>query len=331
MTERALRGAARLVACAAPQAGEQVLILTDDGLPAEITALFRTAVEDTGAEATLVQMRRTAITRSQPSPVAAAGFTGADIVIELTTQFVQHSEARQRGQRNGLRYLFIGDIDEAMLAGPGAVYADFAGLAPRIEGVADIVTASETMRLTTAAGTDITLSTAGRPGRALTGLAKSPGQFGAPPCLEAGVIPVPGTATGTIVVDAYCVGIGLVSEPFTVEVENGSAVRIHGSPEAERLRRLLGDTGSPHAFDVCEVGIGLNDTALLIDNVTSAESCYGTAHIAVGTTPADPGIEIVDAGIHVDMVFHAPTIEIGGRTVFRDGELVADTAAPGSA
>lgn len=326
MTEAVRRGAARLVACAAPQPGEQVLILIDDGLPDEIAEVFRSVVEDLGAEATLVEMRRSAVTRSQPTAVAAAGFAGADVVIELTTQFVQHSAARQNGQRNGLRYLFIGDIDAEMLAGPGAVYADFAALAPRIEGVADLVTASETMRLSTAAGTDITLSTATRPGRALTGLATEPGQFGAPPCLEAGVIPMPGTANGEIVVDAYCVGVGLITEAFTVEVENGRAVRIHGSPQADRLRRILDDTGNPHAFDVCEVGIGLNDSALLIDNVTSAESCYGTAHIAVGTTPADPGIEIIDAGIHVDMVFHKPTIEIGGRTVFNEGELIIDAA-----
>ncbi|GII95137.1 aminopeptidase [Sinosporangium siamense] len=320
--EAVSRGAARLVACAAPRPGEQVLILTDDGLDAAIARAFRAAVEDHGAEVTVVEMRRQDVARSQPSPVAAAGFNAADVVIELTTQFVQHSVARQNAQRDGLRYLFIGDIDAAMLAGPGAVYADFDHLAPRIVGVADLVTAAETMRLTTAAGTDITLSTAGRPGRALTGLAREPGQFGAPPCLEAGVIPVRGSANGTIVVDAYCVGVGLITEPFTVEVEDGRAVAVHGSAQADRLRRILADTGNPHAYDVCEVGIGLNDQALLIDNVTSAEACYGTAHIAVGTTPADPGIQIVDAGIHVDMVFHNPTIEIGGQTVFRNGTLL---------
>lgn len=315
-------GTARLVACAGLKPGEQVLILTDDGLDPAIVHAFRAAAESLGADVTIAEMRRLAVPRSQPTAIAAAGFTAADVVIELTTQFVQHSMARQQAQRNGLRYLFIGDIDAPMLAGPGAVYADFEALAPRITAVADLITEVDSMRLTTASGTDITLSTAGRPGRALTGLARDPGQFGAPPCLEAGVIPVRGTARGTIVVDAYCVGLGLISEPFTVEVEEGRAVAIHGSAQADQLRRLLDDTANPHAFEVCEVGIGLNDNAQLIDNVTSAEACYGTAHIAVGTTPADPGIEIVDAGIHVDMVFHKPTIQIGGRTLFRDGELL---------
>lgn len=316
------RGAARLVACAGLQPGEQVLILTDDGLDPSTVRTFRAAAESLGAEVTIVEMRRLTTPRSQPTGIAASGFAAANVVIELTTQFVQHSLARQQAQRNGLRYLFIGDIDAEMLTGPGAVYADFEALAPRITAVADLITEVESMRLTTESGTDITLSTAGRPGRALTGLARDPGQFGAPPCLEAGVIPVRGTARGTIVVDAYCVGIGLITEPFTVEVDEGRAVAIHGSAQADQLQRLLDGTGNPHAFDVCEVGIGLNDQARLIDNVTSAEACYGTAHIAVGTTPADPGIDIVDAGIHVDMVFHKPTVVIGGRTLFRDGVLL---------
>lgn len=322
MREQARQGADRLVECAGIRAGEQVLILTDDGLQAGVCDVFRDAVERREGEATIVQMRRQEVARSQPSPVAAAGITGADVVIELTTQFVQHSEARQTGQRNGLRYLFVGDIDEAMLAGPGAVYADFHALAPRIERISERITAADTVRLTTEAGTDITLSAAERPGRALTGLATKPGEFGAPPCLEAGVIPVRGSAEGIIIVDAYCVELGLIDEPFTVRVTNGRAERISGSPQAEELAKILRDTGSPHAFEVCELGIGMNDAAMMIDNVTSAESCYGTAHIAVGTTPADPGIDIVHAGIHVDMVFRAPTIEIDGETLMRDGQLV---------
>src|SRR5690606_27333612 len=115
-------------------------------------------------EVTVVQMHCLPSVRSQPTKTAAGAIAAADAVIELTTQFVQHSAARQEGQARGLRYVFIGDIDDAMLAGPGAVYADFTGLAPRIEAIADLVTKSSRMRLTSKAGTDITVSTVGRPG-----------------------------------------------------------------------------------------------------------------------------------------------------------------------
>ncbi|MQA02451.1 MAG: hypothetical protein GEV07_06920 [Streptosporangiales bacterium] len=284
--------------------------------------VFRAAVEETGAEASVVQMRPRPQAQLRPTEVAAAAFHGAALVIELTSRFVQHSKARQDGQQRGLRYLFIGDIDADMLRGPGAVCADFHALAPRIERVADFVTNADRMRLTSAAGTDITVSAEGRPGRALTGLATQPGQFGAPPFLEAGVVPVAGTANGTVVVDAYCVGIGLVDEAFTVQVESGRVVDIDGGPQGAELMRLLRSADNPNAFGVSEIGIGLNDQAKLIDNVTSAEACYGTAHVAVGTTPADPGIDVIDGGLHVDMVFRSPTIEIGDQVVMHDGALV---------
>ena len=315
-----IEGVRRLVACAGPQAGEEFVILTDDGFPAHIVERFREVLLESDVEVTVVQMHRGQNVRSQPTNSAAGAIGAADVVIELTTEFVQHSTARQEGQARGLRYVFIGDIDDAMLAGPGAVYADFAALSPRIEAIAGLVTKSSRMRLTSKAGTDITVSTVGRPGRALTGLAVTPGTFGAPPCLEAGVIPVRGTANGKVVVDAYCVGIGLISEPFEVIFENGRAVSISGSAQGAQLQQIL-EAANEFAFDACEIGIGLNDRARMIDNVTSAEACYGTAHVAVGTTPADPGIEIVHAGLHIDMVFHEPTITIDDETVMVDGVL----------
>lgn len=316
-----LRGARRLVACGRPQPDEDVLLLTDHGVDQSIVEHFRAAVEETGAEATIALMRPRRQEHLHPSRAAAAAYRGSDLIIELTSRFVQHSGARQEAQRDGRRYLFIGDIDAEMLRGPGAVDADFEGLAPRIRGLADLVTKADSMRLTSASGTDITVSAQGRPGRALTGLATEPGEFSAPPCLEAGVVPVLGTAHGTVVVDAYCVGLGLIHQPFTVRVEAGKAVAIEGSPQGDELLRLLRSANNPNAFNVAEIGIGMNDKAELIDNVTSAEACYGTAHVAVGTTPADLGIDVVDGGLHLDMVFHEPTIEIGDQLVMSAGRL----------
>src|SRR5690606_28025074 len=114
-----------------------------------------------------------------------------------------------------------------------------------------------------------------------------------PPCLEGGVIPKPGGSEGRVVVDAYCVGVGLIEQAVTVEVRDGRAVEITGGAEADHLRKLLDGAGNANAWNVSEVGIGFNDTALLIDNVTSAESVYGTAHVALGSTPADLDIEMI--------------------------------------
>jgi 2,5-dihydroxypyridine 5,6-dioxygenase len=332
MTEYSIdEGARRLVQCGGIRAGEDVLVITDTGMDQEVVSAFARAVRAEGGELAVISMNaRSGAGQAPPAPVAAA-MRGASLAIELTSQFVHHSTARQSAQRDGLRYLFIGDIDRAMLESPGAVYADFAQIAPRIVRMSDEITQGSTMTITSPAGTDMTFDLVDRNGRALTGLAHNATEFGAPPCLEGGVIPKPSGSRGRVVVDAYCVGIGLIEQPIVVAVENGRAVDIEGGPEAEKLRALLAGAGNDNAWNVSEVGIGFNDSALLIDNVTSAESVYGTAHIALGSTPADLDIEMISAGIHLDMVFHKPTITVDERTAMRDGEFLLTDAATNSA
>lgn len=323
MAEHSLHeGARRLVECGGIRRGEDVLIITDTGMDHDVVSAFATAVRDEGADLVITTMDARSGSGQEPPATVAAAMRGAGLAIELTSQFVHHSIARQSAQRDGLRYLFIGDIDKEMLGSPGAVYADFAAIAPRIVRMSDVITEGRTMRITSPGGTDMRFDLVGRNGRALTGLAYEPTQFGAPPCLEGGVIPKPGGSHGRVVVDAYCVGLGLIDEPFTVTVEDGRAVKIEGGAQAQQLSDLLIGAGNDNAWNVSEVGIGFNDAALLIDNVTSAESVYGTAHIALGSTPADLDIEMISAGIHLDMVFHKPTITVDGQTAMQDGEFL---------
>lgn len=323
-THNLVEGARRLVHCGGIQPGEEVLIITDARMDQNVVQAFADVVREYGAELVVTMMDARSGSGQEPPAQVAHAMRGASLAIELTSEFVHHSVARQSAQRAGLRYLFIGDIDRAMLAEPGAVYADFAAIAPRIQRMSDEITEGSTMRITSPSGTDMTFDLVGRNGRALTGLATEPSQFGAPPCLEGGVIPKPGGSSGRVVVDAYCVGVGLISEPITVVVEKGRAVSIEGGTQADQLRSLVEGARNDNAWNVSEVGIGFNDAALLIDNVTSAESIYGTAHIALGSTPADLDIEMISAGIHLDMVFHKPTITVDDRVAMRDGEFLLD-------
>lgn len=324
MTHSLSEGARRLVRCGGIQPGEEVLIITDDRMDPHVVEAFAQVVREQGGELVVATMTaRSGSGQEPPAPIAQA-MRGAKLALELTSEFIHHSIARQSAQRDGLRYLFIGDIDREMLETPGAVYADFAEIAPRITRMSAEITAGSTMRITSPGGTDMTFDLVGRNGRALTGLAHNPSEFGAPPCLEGGVIPKPGGSRGRVVVDAYCVGVGLIEEPITVLVEDGRAVSFEGGAEAQRLRELVESARNENAWNVSEVGIGFNNTALLIDNVTSAESIYGTAHIALGSTPADLDIEMISAGIHLDMVFHKPTITVDDRVAMRDGEFVLE-------
>lgn len=312
-------GVRHLVDCAGITSEEKVLIMTDTGMDQNVVMLFADEVRKLGGDG-VVALMDPRVGKSAPPEHVGAAIESSDVVIELTSVFVQHSEVRQSAQRAGLRYLFIGDIDKEMLESPGAVYADFEDIAPRIRAMSDRITDGSTMRITTDKGTDMEFDLVGRNGRALTGLARNLSEFGAPPCLEGGVVPKPEGSRGRVVADAYGVELGLLSEPITVEVEDGKATKISGAQQAAQLERILQDAQNENAWNVAEVGIGFNDQAEMIDNVTSAESVYGTAHVALGSTPADLDIEMISAGVHIDLVFWRPTIEIDGEVVMKEGE-----------
>jgi leucyl aminopeptidase (aminopeptidase T) len=319
-----VRGVNKLVQlCAGVKKGERALIVTDTQFPGHIPDLFAFAVTALGAEPVLIKMLAREHNGTEPPAPVAAAMSEVDVVFELSSVFVHQSRARQAAHQRGVRYLYLGGITDDLLAGPGAMDADFEAIAPVVEKIARLITMSEEIQLTAPGGTRFRASLHGRDGRALSGLARTPGSFGAPPDIEAGVIPVEGTAEGTIVVDAYAVEIGLLSHPIRVEVEKGRAQTIEGpGTEAERLRHLLDAVGNPNAYQIAEIGIGLNPCAEMIDNILSAEGKAGTAHIAIGSTPGDRDVRLVQAGIHLDLVFWHPDIALDGTPVVRHGDVV---------
>ena len=318
-----VRGINRLVhTCAGVKRGEKVLIMTDTQFPSHIPDLFALMIAELGAEPILIKMVTREHNGAEPPDAIAGAMKHVDVIFELTTIFVHHSKARQEAHKAGARYLYLGGITEELLSGPGAMDADFEAIAPTVEKIANLITHSDEIRVTASGGTDFRANIQGREGRALTGIVRSPGSFGAPPDIEAGVIPVEGTGEGTIVADAYAVEIGLLSNPIRLEVQDGEVKRIGGvGKEAERLKHLLQSIGNPKVYQVAEIGIGLNPKAKMIDNILSAEGKAGTAHIAIGTTPGDRDVQLVQAGIHLDLVFWRPDIHLDGHLIIKDGEL----------
>lgn len=315
-------GVARLLDCLGPVSAQDVLLVHDAGTHAVVREAVQAELTALGAR---LSSRELPIEPGRTDAEAPADVTRqmveADAVVELTTVSVRHSRARQLAQEAGTRYLYLGNPDPARFEGHGAVYADFPAHRDLIQRLAYRVDDGRVMTITTAKGTDLRIDLEGRRGRALTGMADGPGMFGTPPCLEWGLVPALDGVEGTVVVDAWAVGLGLLEEDIHATVSGGRLEGIRAGAEGDRLEALLASAGTDAAYQVCEIGIGMNPQAEMIDDMMSAEAVLGTAHIAVGTTPADPGVERVDAGMHIDLVFWRPTIAIDGTPVMVDGAL----------
>lgn len=214
------------------------------------------------------------------------------IVVSLTVDGFMREDLRSlfppfhkpRGLR--CRYVFVRlDIPErALLTG---LNTDLLRVEGRVRELSRLQ-AGATVRVTTAAGTDVVLRTEQQ--EVLPYDARDLGGNAFLPPAEVSEVVAAGSAEGTIVVDVT-VGelrvrgdlvdaLGLVDTPVTLRVERGLVAHIEGGHTADRLRRGLRAL-PPDAACVVELGHGLSDiepTGIIgVD-----ESMAGTCHFGIG-------------------------------------------------
>jgi leucyl aminopeptidase (aminopeptidase T) len=183
--------------------------------------------------------------------------------------------------------------------------------------VGDQLDRTARVQVTTRSGTDLSFSIEGRLAHGRKGgIYREPGQWGNLPCGEAFVAPVEGSAQGVYVVDASHGGVGRLAEPIRISVEDGRAVRIEGSHEAARLRRLLESVGEPEAYNLAEFGIGCNHAARICGITLEDEKVLGTCHLALGRNDLFGGT--VCASVHVDGVLTQASVLLDGETLSID-------------
>jgi leucyl aminopeptidase (aminopeptidase T) len=186
----------------------------------------------------------------------------------------------------------------------------------------DAFTAGSAVRLTSPRGTDLTFSIEGRTANVLTNVPE-PGQLAPVPDIEVNVVPVTGSAEGTLVADASVpyLGIGVLEEPIVCVIEEGYITRMEGGAQADVLRAHLESFDDRHCFNVAELGVGLNPNARLTGEMLEDEGVLGTIHIGIGTSHTLGG-EIV-APTHYDLLMWQPVIAVDGRVIQDDKDILA--------
>ncbi len=176
------------------------------------------------------------------------------------------------------------------------------------------------VRVTSAKGTDVTVSIEGRPALEVTPIRQRGWMMGPLPLwAEVAFAAVEDQTNGTIVVDGNMLGIGVnvVSQPIVWTVKNGRAVSIEGGEDARRLREVI--KGVPNADVIGEFAFGTSKKAPL--GSPSEKGRLGNVHFALGDNrSAYPGGQNVST-LHLDGVIREATMQIvdDGRYIFRDG------------
>jgi leucyl aminopeptidase (aminopeptidase T) len=106
-----------------------------------------------------------------------------------------------------------------------------------------------------------------------------------------------------------------------MNVKAGFVTKISGGIEAEKLSEYLRPLGRD-AHNVAELGIGLNEKAVITGNVLEDEKVLGTAHIALGTNITFGGV--VKAPCHMDGVMDKPSIWADDMQIMDKGKFLLD-------
>ncbi|HOF62228.1 MAG TPA: aminopeptidase [Candidatus Latescibacteria bacterium] len=317
MSESSLMRAARVAVgqCLGVQKSEQVIVIADAPCLSIGRALFEASVE-TGADTQLIEILPRAENGSEPPPPVAAAMTAAHVVFAPTSKSLTHTEARRAASEAGARIATLPGITEDIMS--RALLADYEAIAERTQRVAIALQGKKTIRVTTAAGTDISFSIEGRKVSADTGILRNPGVTNLP-AGEAYLAPVEGTGRGLIVIDGCIGSSGVLREPIEVVVEAGMATIIRGNVYAETLVARM-DAAGPEARNLAELGIGTNDAARLTGQVLEDEKILGTVHLAFGDNRSMGGI--VRAPFHQDGILLRPTVWADGCLILDDGVLM---------
>ncbi len=309
--------------CLGVRRSEEVVLLVDDETDGGVIEGLVRGLDDRGCVAVVTRMPRYLVPGSEPPGAVARILEGSTAAIELTSTFIGSSRARQQATATGTRYLCMPGVvaDTFRLGGPLDV--DFDELKAVTEALAAAWERADVYRLTTRAGTDLTGSVRGRKGRALFGIARESGSYMCPPDVESGTAPVEGSTSGTVVIDGdfLFMGPGPVSESVALHIEAGEFRAAEGD-ESARLLEMIERCADARMGNLAEVSMGLNPNGRVCGVPMETESTLGSAHIAFGNSIAYGGT--VDAVAHLDCVMQHAALELDGRPVLVDGELILE-------
>jgi leucyl aminopeptidase (aminopeptidase T) len=299
--------------------GEKFLLITDAAVAPALAEAILEAARAAGTDPAhaRIDMRQTS-GAEPPAPVAAA-IVEADVCLCITARSIYHTQATGRARAAGTRGCFNAPVDiEAWTT--GAMAADHGEIRKVAERLAERLRAGTWVRVTSPAGSDVTVSRGGREPRGwYTAIVREPGEISAFPGGEVSFPPLEGTANGVILFERVMTDLGAIGEPIRITVRDGEAVAIDGGRDAARLRALV--DGVLGARNIAELGIGLNPAARIGDDITETKKRAGTAHFALGDNAGGYG-GVVQSPVHLDGMLFDVTVTIDGDAVVRDGRVL---------
>jgi 2,5-dihydroxypyridine 5,6-dioxygenase len=315
--------------------GELCIVVTDTAFNPLYGAACVGAALDMGAEAYLITLPHS---YPLPSKSLAPAWQEADLLVYSTTHLLHYSDAVARGFERGLRALMAVQplhVMQRLKADPDVIR--------RARALAKLIDVADEIRVTSPAGTDLTMRKGNRRGFANCGVADIPGKIDFWGGAIAETAQLEGTLEGTLVMNTGDIVFHLgrfIDDPVTITFEEGRAVKIEGKLDAFLLRKLLDSYNDPNALLSGHTSIGTDRRAQWYGQAvqfpeggaggSDTQGHYGNVQIEIGDncdlnfggankTKAHLGLCMLDHSVYLD-----------GKAVLERGEFVPEElrAAP---
>ena len=322
------------------QAGDTVAVLGESQSRPVLLALARLAATRRGAQVFSLLLPSNfssdlPVARStgaspvlrQLSPVVAA-LAGSTLVVDCTVEGLMHAPELPAILQGGARVVYVSNEHPEALA--RLVPDD--GLEPLVKEHVKRLRATRAMRVTSAAGTDLTIALAGAACGGNWGYTTRPGTMTHWPGGLALAFPAAGSVNGTLVLAEGDVNLTFkryLERSVTLHIENDYVTRIEGAGvDAELMRSYIAAWGDREAYAVSHVGYGLNakarwDSMALYDkrdfNGTELRAFAGNFLYSTGANEV-AGRHTLG---HFDLPLRACTVALDGTTVVDAGRLLA--------
>ena len=321
--------------------GDLVYVLSETTSNPALVQLTELALTRLGARAVTLKVPSPPHTQKQPirstgaseaadrytDLIRAIGPTG--LIVDVTVEGLLHSKARQALLEAGGRLYMISnehpEVLERCLPDPSLI--------ARVRHSIDRLSVAQSMRVTSDAGTDLTIDVTDAPVRGGAGLLEEGQPVAYWPAGLALCFPRAGSVNGTVVLNAGDVNLTFkryFESPVRLNFEDDHVVSIDGEGlDAVTLRSYFAAWDDPNAYLVSHVGWGLNpgarwESLMMYDkneyNGTELRAVEGSFLISTGANEF--------AGRHTVCHFDFPmrdcTITLDGETVVDRGRLAAD-------
>jgi len=312
--------------------GQQVLITADTAVDARVVRATAGAVYTVGGVPTVLWYPTLPVPMQEPPAPVAKAVLGADVWIDFAVAYQLYSPAYHAAIQNGCIYVCLTGMDvDMMVRTIGRTH--YAPLQAMATCLYQLSQAAETVRVTSPAGTDLTM-TIDKAGDAFWEAPPAEGGYSQMLGGQSGFMAYRESFEGVLVFDGALwppAELGVLRTPVRLIIKEGHARFIEGGAEATTFARWLERFGHPEAYLMDHACYGFNPGVTRPSGrILEDERIFGCMQFGIGAvaygSPAHTDGVVLNPSVWLDDA----QIEEAGRYVHPElVELCRAIGAPG--